>query len=64
MPNVLLYSSLLQLSDSLGLDNLRALKNLCYDFMPRHQLDAIDSGLEVFNALIEKSEYSIAILHV
>lgn len=55
-PPSLPHSSL-QLSDGLGNDNLRALKNLCYDFIPRHQLDAIDSGLEVFNALIEKSKF-------
>ena len=45
-----------QLSDGLGVENLRALKNLCYDLIPKPQLEAIDSGLGVFNVLIEQSE--------
>lgn len=46
-----------QVSDRLGTENVKALKNLCYDFIPTTQHDNITSGLEVFNALIEKSEY-------
>ena len=46
-----------QVSDGLGGENLRALKNLCYDLIPKPQLEAIENGLEVFNALIEKSEW-------
>ena len=40
----------------LDMHNLRALKNLCYDLIPKPQLEAIDSGLGVFNVLIEQSE--------
>jgi hypothetical protein len=42
-------------SDGLGAENLKALKNLCYDFIPKIQLDTIDVGLDVFNVLIEKT---------
>lgn len=48
--------SLFQISDGLGVENLRAMKNLCYDIIPKAQLDATDTGLDVFNALIEKSK--------
>ena len=46
------------MSDGLGADNVRALKNLCYDFIPKPQLEAIDIGLEIFNALIEKGKFT------
>ena len=48
-----------QLSDGLGADNVRALKNLCYDVIPKPKLETIDSGLDVFNALIENSEWCL-----
>ncbi len=48
-----------QLSDGLGADNVRALKNLCADVIPKPKLETIDSGLDVFNALIEKSEWCL-----
>lgn len=47
------------MSDGLGADNLKALKNLCYDFIPKPQLETIDVGLDVFNALIEQSKFGI-----
>lgn len=46
----------LQISDSLGAENLRALKNLCYDCISKPQYEAVETGLDIFNALIEKSE--------
>ena len=33
------------------------MKNLCYDVIPRTQLETTETGLDVFNALIEKSKY-------
>ena len=52
-----LFHVLLQVSDGLGSENVKALKNLCYDFIPKPQLETIDVGLDVFNALIEQSKY-------
>lgn len=45
-----------RISDGLGVDNLRALKNLCYDFIPERKREEIDSGIALFNVLIEQSE--------
>ena len=48
--------SCLQISDGLGAENLRALKNLCYDDITKPQFESMETGLDIFNALIEKSE--------
>ena len=49
------------MSDGLGAENLKALKNLCYDFIPKTQLDTIDVGLDVFNVLIEQSKLELVV---
>ncbi len=46
----------LKLSDRLGNDNLKAMKNLCYDLIPGRQRDEMDSGIVLFNILIEQSK--------
>ena len=43
-------------SDGLGRDDVRGLKNLCYDDIAERRREEIDSGLGVFNILIEKSK--------
>ena len=45
-----------RISDGLGVENVRALKNLCYDFLPERKREEIDSGIALFNVLIEQSE--------
>lgn len=48
-----------RVSDGLGNENLRALKNLCYDIIPSTQREDVDSGVTLFNLLIEKSGFSL-----
>ena len=43
-----------RVSDGLGLDNVQALKNLCYDMLGERRRESIDSGVTLFNALIEE----------
>ena len=45
-----------KISDGLGVENVRALKNLCYDFLPERKREEINTGIELFNVLIEQSE--------
>ena len=47
-----------KISDGLGVDNVRALKNLCYDFLPERKREEINTGIDLFNVLIEQSESS------
>lgn len=42
-----------RVSDGLGEENLRALKNLCYDYVTERKRAEIDSGVQLFNVLIE-----------
>lgn len=43
-----------RISDGLGGENVRALKNLCYDYIPEKKREDIQSGIDLFNLLIEK----------
>lgn len=47
---------LIQVSDGLGSENVRALKNLCYDHVGQKRSEEIASGVDLFNILIEASE--------
>ena len=42
-----------RISDGLGLENVKALKNLCYDSISERKREEIDSGILLFNTLIE-----------
>ena len=42
-----------RVSDGLGAENVRALKNLCYDYIPERKREDIGSGIDIFNILIE-----------
>ena len=48
---------LIRLSDGLGGENVRALKNLCYDHVGQKKSEEISSGVELFNVLIEGGQY-------
>ena len=43
-----------RVSDGLGQENLKALSNLCTDIIGVKKAEAIDSGVTLFNALIEE----------
>lgn len=43
-----------RINDGLGNENVRDLKNLCYDNIPERKREEIDSGIQLFNVLIEK----------
>lgn len=45
-----------RVSDGLGGENVTALKNLCYDMIGERRREGIDSGIAIFNALIEESK--------
>jgi hypothetical protein len=45
-----------RVSDGLGGENIQALKNLCYDMIGERRREGIDSGIAIFNALIEESK--------
>ena len=45
-----------RVSDGLGNDNVQALKNLCYDMIGERRREGIDSGISIFNALIEEGK--------
>lgn len=42
-----------RISDGLGIENVRALKNLCYDSINERKREEIESGIQLFNILIE-----------
>ena len=42
-----------RVSDGLGLENVKALKNLCYDTIGERKREEIDSGIQLFNSMIE-----------
>ncbi len=42
-----------KISDGLGAENVRALKNLCYDSIAERKREEIGSGIDIFNILIE-----------
>lgn len=42
-----------RVSDGLGIENVKALKNLCYDSITERKREDIDTGILLFNALIE-----------
>lgn len=50
-----------KISDGLGVENVRALKNLCYDFLPERKREEINTGIELFNVLIEQSESGLVV---
>ena len=52
-------SLLLQLSDSLSRKELRELKFLCEDVLPRYKLDRIHDGLKLFEALENRDMLSV-----
>ena len=43
-----------RVSDGLGAEDVRALKNLCYDSISERKREEIDSGVQLFNVLIER----------
>ena len=43
-----------RVSDGLGLEDVKALKNLCYDYVPERKREEIDTGIPLFNILIER----------
>ena len=45
-----------RVSDGLGHDNIQALKNLCYDMIGERRREGLDSGVSLFNALIEEGK--------
>lgn len=45
---------LVRVSDELGQENVKALKNLCFDIVGGKKMEEIDSGIDLFNILIEK----------
>lgn len=45
-----------RVSDGLGGENVKALKNLCYDYIPEKKREDIHSGIDLFNILIEKGQ--------
>ncbi len=47
---------LASVSDGLGHEDVRALKNLCYDTIPARKRQEVDSGLDIFQILREKSK--------
>ena len=49
-----------RVSDGLGNENVRALKNLCYDMVGERRRESIDSGITLFNALIEEGKCPIS----
>ena len=44
-----------RISEAMSSENLKALKHLCYDFIPEAKRDAMEAGVDVFNVLIEQS---------
>ncbi len=51
------FSKLLaSVSDGLGREDVRGIKNLCYDNIPARKREEIDNGLDIFQVLREKSE--------
>lgn len=51
-------SLLLQLSDSLSREELGELKFLCEDVLPRYELERINDGLKLFEALENRNMLS------
>ncbi|XP_064390312.1 FAS-associated death domain protein-like [Halichondria panicea] len=49
------FSKLLaSVSDGLGREDVRGIKNLCYDNIPARKREEIDNGLDIFQVLREK----------
>ena len=48
-----------RISDGLGTENVRALKNLCYDSISERKREEIDSGIHLFNVLIEEGAIAV-----
>ena len=44
------------LSDGLGSQNLRELKNLCYDNIGEQKREQVSDGLALFNVLLEQGQ--------
>lgn len=53
---------LVRISDGLGTENVRALKNLCYDSIAERKREEIDSGIDIFNILIEGGMYIVKVI--
>ena len=45
---------LLTISDGLGGENVRSLKNLCYEYLSAQQREQITNGFDIFNVLREQ----------
>lgn len=45
-----------QVSDGLTTENVNALKHLCYDYVPEKKKEGIETGIQLFNTLIERSK--------
>lgn len=45
-----------RISDGLGTENVRALKNLCYDSIAERKREDVGSGIDLFNILIERGK--------
>jgi predicted secreted protein len=45
---------LVRVSDGLGQEDLRGLKNLCYDYVSERRREEMDTGIVLFNVLIER----------
>ena len=43
-----------RISDGLGLEDVSALKNLCYDSISERKREEINNGISLFNVLIER----------
>lgn len=46
-----------RVSDGLGLEDVSGLKNLCYDYVTERKREEIDTGIQLFNVLIERGSY-------
>lgn len=46
-----------RISDGLALEDVKGLKNLCYDHVTERKREEIDTGIQLFNVLIERGSY-------
>lgn len=46
-----------RISDGLGLEDVSALKNLCYDSISERKREEINSGISLLNVLIERGRF-------
>ena len=48
-----------RISDGLGQEDVRGLKNLCYDQVSERKREEIDTGISLFNVLIERGSSTL-----